>query len=221
VDPGGARRLAWLLAALVAGAPAARAASLAATVEDPRGRPLREAVVYAVPLDEGGAQPDRPQPTEIDQIDKEYVPYLTAIRVGTSVSFPNRDQIRHHVYSFSDAKTFEIPLYKGTPAEPVVFDRPGEVVLGCNIHDWMRAYVFVSETPYFAVTDAGGAATLDLPPGDYEVRVWHPEQKDASDASRVRHRVTGGDDPPLRFSIERKRVWRPRRAPSMGEPNYR
>ncbi|MGH7342427.1 MAG: methylamine utilization protein, partial [Candidatus Rokuibacteriota bacterium] len=143
------RGLGLALATLPCALPA-RAESLAASVRNERGQPVGDAVVTAVPLAGDGLRLGPPDPVEIDQIDKEYVPYLTAIRVGTSVGFPNHDQIRHHVYSFSEAKTFEIPLYRGTPAEPVVFDKPGEVVLGCNIHDWMRAYVFVSETPYFA-----------------------------------------------------------------------
>jgi hypothetical protein len=211
------------LAALLLAAPGplARAESLAARVRSDRGKPVEDAVVYARALDGDGRPLPPPEPIEIDQIDKEYVPYVTAIRVGTPVGFPNHDQIRHHVYSFSPAKTFEIPLYEGKPAEPVLFDRPGEVALGCNIHDWMRAYVFVSETPYFAVTDAGGGAMLELPPGDYAVEVWHPELEGEAEATRQRLRVGGSEASELHFSIARKRVWRPRRAPSMDDPRYR
>jgi plastocyanin len=199
----------------------ARAEPLDALVLDERGEPVQDAVVYALPMGAETRHLAPPGTVEIDQVNKEYVPYLTAIRVGTRVRFPNHDQIRHHVYSFSAAKTFEIPLYKGTPPDPVVFDKPGEVVLGCNIHDWMRAYVFVSETPYFAVTDADGAARLDLPAGEYAVQVWHPELAGEPEATRQDLRVGGGEPLRLRFSIEQKRVWRPRRAPSMDDPSYR
>ena len=96
--------------------------------------------------------------TIIDQRDKQFIPYVTALQVGTSVWFANTDKIRHHVYSFSPAKKFELPLYAGVPAEPVVFDQPGFVTLGCNIHDWMIAYVAVLTTPYFAGRHGGPGA---------------------------------------------------------------
>ena len=96
---------------------------------------------------------------------------MTAVQVGTSILFPNKDNIRHHVYSLSSAKKFELPLYKGVPAEPVVFDKEGFVTLGCNIHDWMIAYVAVLGTPYFQVTGREGHALLkNLPPGQYTLR---------------------------------------------------
>ncbi|MGH8592172.1 MAG: methylamine utilization protein [Gammaproteobacteria bacterium] len=197
------------------------AENLVATVRNEQGEPVQNAVVYAWPLNAEGNRLWRPDRIEIDQINKEFVPYVTAIPVGSNVSFPNRDQIRHHVYSFSTAKTFEIPLYKGTPAESVHFNQPGEVVLGCNIHDWMKAYVFVSETPYFGVTDRDGLARIDLPAGDYRVEVWHPELKGGSELTAVRHRIATREDSELSFSIEQKRVWTPRRAPSISDPGYR
>jgi hypothetical protein len=95
------------------------------------------------------------------------------------VSFPNRDDIRHQVYSFSPAKRFELRLYKGTPSEPVLFDKPGLVVLGCNIHDWMVGYIYVTDDPWFAVSDATGTLHLDaLPAGRYQVTLWHPQMID-------------------------------------------
>jgi hypothetical protein len=139
------------------------------------------------------------------------------VRVGTAVNFPNRDKIRHHVYSFSDAKQFEIPLYKGTPADPILFDRPGPVTLGCNIHDWMTAYVFVSESPYFALTGADGSAVVpDLPLGSYSVQVWHPKIKGESESTSQQISVDGDSSNALRFEIEQRHVWRPRRSPSAG-----
>jgi hypothetical protein len=90
------------------------------------------------------------------------------------VTFPNRDGIAHHVYSFSRAKTFEIPLYRGVTPEPVVFDNPGVVPLGCNIHDWMLGYVVVVEAPRFAQLTAGDVRFEDVPPGTYQVSFWHP-----------------------------------------------
>ena len=92
------------------------------------------------------------------------------------MQFPNRDKVRHHVYSFSPIKAFELKLYAGTPSNPVVFDKPGIAVLGCNIHDSMVAWVVVVETPYYGQTAATGKLRLDnVPPGNYRLRTWHPD----------------------------------------------
>lgn len=167
-----ARWLWWGCAGLVA-MPLAQAEALRASVSDAGGKPLPNAVVVAVPVD-GKMPAARPTLEVIDQIDKEFTPYVKPVLVGSSVAFPNRDQVRHHVYSFSPARRFELPLYRGTPAQPVLFDKPGVVKLGCNIHDWMVGYVYVSESPYFGQTRKEGSVVLDLPPGQYRVRVWHP-----------------------------------------------
>ena len=210
-----------LAAALLAAAPS-RGAGIGAIVQGSDGEPVQHAVVYALPVGADGAPLPASPRAEIDQIDKEFVPSVTAVQVGTRVHFPNRDQIRHHVYSFSDAKTFEIPLYEGTPAQPILFDKPGPVVLGCNIHDWMRGWVFVVDTPLFAVTGEDGRATLDAAPGDYSVRVWHPELDGDPEGLAQRVSVAAGEDRELRFAIEQRRVWRPRRSPSLGGPgSYR
>ncbi len=209
------------LAALVTAALApAHAELLTASVRSRGGEPVRDAVVYA--MTEGAAKQELAAPgrTEIDQVDKQFVPYVTAVPVGTHVNFPNRDQIRHHVYSFSRAKTFEIPLYEGMPEELVAFDRPGEVALGCNIHDWMKAYVFVVDTRYFAVTNGSGEAKVELPAGHYRVEVWHPRLEGEPAATARALRFEAGESPRLDFEIEQKRVWSPRRAPA-SDPDYR
>lgn len=141
--------------------------------------PLADAVVSAY---NGAAQvASAPlEPAVMDQRDLQYSPYVIAVQAGTLVSFPNSDDIRHHVYSFSPAKRFELRLYHGTTAEPVLFDEPGKVVLGCNIHDSMLGYIFVVDTPYFALTDANGEASVNLDAAnDWTVRVEHPRSKRA------------------------------------------
>ena len=143
---------------------------------DAQGKPVADAVVVAVPVDGSMRLPTKPHDNVVDQVDKQFSPKVQAVLVGTPVTFPNNDNVRHQVYSFSPAKRFELPLYAGVPAQPVVFDKPGVVVLGCNIHDWMVGYVYVSESPYFAKTGNDGKALLaDLPPRAYVVRVWHPQ----------------------------------------------
>ena len=110
----------------------------------------------------------------MDQRGSQFVPHVLPVQAGTSVVFPNSDQIRHQVYSFSASKRFELPLYAGTSASPIRFDQPGIVVLGCNIHDWMMGYIVVLDTPYFGKTGDNGKARLDAPAGKYRLRVWHP-----------------------------------------------
>jgi plastocyanin len=155
----------------------AEAASLEVQVRDSSGAPVADAVVHAIPPS-GPADARGARTVTIEQRDREFVPFVTVLQTGTPVSFPNRDPILHHVYSFSPAKSFEIKLYTGTPPGEVLFDKPGVVTLGCNIHDWMVAYIVVVQTPHFGRTDKGGVAHLrDLPAGAYEVRAWHPHQR--------------------------------------------
>jgi len=110
----------------------------------------------------------------VDQIDKTFVPQIAVVQTGTAVEFPNSDNIRHQVYSFSPAKVFTLKLYSGRPSAPVVFDKPGLVVLGCNIHDNMLGYVLSVDTPWFARSAAPGTAKIaDVPAGSYDVFAWH------------------------------------------------
>jgi hypothetical protein len=121
------------------------------------------------------------------------------------------------VYSFSPAKRFELPLYTGVP-QAVVFDKPGIVILGCNIHDWMVGYVYVSESPYFAKTDAEGKAVLtDVPPRAYVVRVWHPQLAVAEDATRKNVEALRGQRAEVAWSVNLKPEVRIRRPPTGGQ----
>ncbi|WP_052480843.1 methylamine utilization protein [Gilvimarinus agarilyticus] len=110
----------------------------------------------------------------IDQVGREFLPSVAAVQAGSWIRFPNSDDIRHHVYSFSPAKRFELKLYHGATAEPVKFDTPGQVVLGCNIHDSMVGYVYVVATPYYALTDSRGRVNIEAPAGNYQLEVQHP-----------------------------------------------
>jgi plastocyanin len=154
-------------------AAAAAATQATVTVRTTSGVAAEDAIIVFDPLD-GVSLPGH-DTAVIDQIDKQFVPKITIVRTGTAVTFPNKDQIRHQVYSFSPAKTFTLKLYAGSPKTAVIFDRPGLVVLGCNIHDKMLAFVAVVDSPYFAKVASSGTATLTLPPGHYGLRVWHPQ----------------------------------------------
>jgi plastocyanin len=136
------------------------------------GGTAEDTVIVFDPLD--AAPPASHDAAIIDQISKRFVPHVSVVRAGTKITFPNSDRIRHQVYSFSSAKTFSLKLYAGSPNTPVIFDQAGLVVLGCNIHDNMLAFVGVVDSPYFAKTTDSGAATLNLPAGRYRLRAWHP-----------------------------------------------
>jgi plastocyanin len=174
----------WWLALATLGVQAVCAAELPVQVLTLRGAPLPDAVVYAVP-----SIPVTHGPlavADIDQVNKQFVPRVSVLRAGTAVRFPNSDNIRHSVYSFSPAKVFQLKLYAGRTAAPVVFDKPGVVVLGCNIHDEMLAWVLVIDTPYVARTDASGSARLTgLTAGDYTLRVWHPPMQSEQDGEAL------------------------------------
>jgi plastocyanin len=148
------------------------ASELMVEVTDMQGNLLKDAVVFL----EGNASNSTKSDikTEIEQKDKQFNPLVTVVQTGTSVNFPNHDKVRHHVYSFSPAKKFELKLYSGVPASPVLFDKPGTVVLGCNIHDSMLAFMYVVDTAYFAKTDSNGIAKLsNVPEGKYQLKIWH------------------------------------------------
>ena len=142
-------------------------------VQDEQGKPLADAAVFLESRE--AKQAAKPlQSAEIEQIGRQFVPSVLIVTTGTAVSFPNRDTVRHHVYSFSPAKKFELKLFAGTPANPVVFDKSGIAVLGCNIHDNMAAWVVVVDTPFFGRSDHKGLVNLqDVPTGSYRLRVWH------------------------------------------------
>ena len=144
-------------------------------VQGAQGQPVTDAVLMLEPV--GAKAPVKPAAAvDIAQEGRRFVPAVTVVPVGTKVSFPNRDTVRHHVYSFSPAKKFELRLYVGRPENPIEFDRGGVVVLGCNIHDSMVGWVVVSDTPWFGKSPASGLVSLaEVPAGAYTLRAWHPD----------------------------------------------
>ncbi|EIJ47921.1 hypothetical protein GWL_21620 [Herbaspirillum sp. GW103] len=148
-------------------------AAVSVQVLDSAGQPVPNAVVYAEPAG-GGSSAKAPHQVEIEQKNKTFIPLVTVVQTGTPILFPNHDNVRHHVYSFSPAKTFELKLYSGVPGSPVMFDKAGTVVLGCNIHDEMVAYVQVVNTPYFGVSDRSGMVRLEgIANGRYALKAWY------------------------------------------------
>ena len=211
--PGYLRSAVILMALLVAGTPAF-AANLSLTVLRKDGHPLAGAVVTAEPESQK-LPPATPQKTIVDQVDLAFVPDVIVIPVGSSVSFPNSDLVSHQVYSFSPARRFQLPLYRGTQHPAVVFDQPGIVTLGCNIHDNMVAYVVVTTAPFFGRTNDKGQLVLpNAPDGAYRIKVWHPWLKDATTMLERAVRVAG-DSPDVVLRIDE--TTRP--APLKGHPH--
>ncbi|WP_200961059.1 methylamine utilization protein [Acidovorax sp. Root217] len=152
----------------------AHASSVQVEVLDTAGKPLADAIVFLESAD--ARRLTKPLPgVEMAQEKRQFVPSVMVVPVGSEVLFPNRDTVRHHVYSFSPTKKFELKLYTGTPSKPVLFDQAGVVLLGCNIHDQMIGWILVVDTPYFAKSPSGtGKALLDnVAPGAYKLRTWH------------------------------------------------
>lgn len=200
---------AWV-AGLTAAAPAA-AADVRINVLDLAGKPLRDAVVYAVPAVPTAA--GKLRTAIIDQVHRQFVPQVNVIEVGTKVDFPNSDNILHSVYSFSPAKTFVLRLYAGRTEPPVRFDKPGIVVMGCQIHDTMIAWLLVVSTPYFGKTGADGVVVLrHLPAGSYRMHAWDVGMSKAT-AARALAVAAGREIPQITFRLKAGRM--PRHGPSI------
>jgi plastocyanin len=203
-----------IVTALLMSAGPVLAANVSLVVLKKDGRPLAGAIVTAEP-ESGKASPVAPQKTVMDQIDLSFKPDVMVIPVGSAVSFPNSDQVSHQVYSFSPAHRFQLPLYRGKPHAPVVFDQPGVVTLGCNIHDNMVAYIVVTAAPFFGRTDEHGAWVVpNLPEGAYRIRLWHPLLKDPTVMLERPVRVTGGNN---EVTLKIDEVTRP--TPLKGHPH--
>jgi plastocyanin len=185
----------WHAAALL-GALGAQAIGGVVTVNvaTASGATMPDTVIMFDPLD--AAPPVDHGAVVIDQLNKRFVPRVSVVRTGTAITFPNSDRIRHQVYSFSPAKTFTLKLYAGSPQTPIIFDQPGLVVLGCNIHDNMLAFVGVVDSPYFAKTTDSGTASLNVPAGRYRMRAWHPDA-----VARIPSREITVAAAPLRISL--------------------
>ena len=170
------RTLSWLTLALaVALAPPVRAGGLKILLSDQHGKAVADAVVTLMPQDMLQAPAHASTTKFIDQKNLTFIPYIEIFRPGDSVIFRNSDDTRHHVYSFSPAKSFEFMLAPGEKSTPLILDKSGVIAVGCNIHDQMIAYLYVSDAPWIQRSGASGTTTFaDLPAGRYSVRAWQP-----------------------------------------------
>lgn len=175
---------------LVVQAAGAMAGELVVGVVDERGKPVADAVVTLKPTTGQTALPGKPARHTIDQRNLRFTPYLQVFRPGDEVVFRNSDATRHHVYSFSPVRAFEFVLGPTQSSPTLKLERAGAIAVGCNIHDQMIVYLYVTDAPWFVQTTATGRAVFDaLPAGDYELQVWQPRLRPGKQVPRQRVHV--------------------------------
>jgi plastocyanin len=191
------------------------AASISMSVFDRDNRGVGDVVVTVTPREAAPASPAPAPRAVMDQVDRQFVPFVLVVRVGTEIVFPNSDTVAHQVYSFSPANRFQLPLYRGHAHPPLLFDKPGLVVLGCNIHDNMLAYVYVTAAPYFGKTDATGRLELEeVPAGEYQVELWNPRFNEPATTLARSIRVAGEEQLAIPVRLSRPLSPEPRPKPA-------
>lgn len=209
-------RLRAVLPTLVMAAATAQAATVQLTVTNAEGRPAPDTVVLVQPAASWPQQP-APATAVIEQKDIRFQPYVTVVPVGGSVRFVNLDTYDHHVRSqpggplgsVAPAKEFEFrltPVRKGNHISPDLrLDVAGSIVLGCHLHNSMRGHIFVSSTPWFAVTDDRGRVRIEgVPEGQADVKLWHPDQLVEQAVTRLQVASTVSAEAKLNFSPRRR-----------------
>jgi plastocyanin len=188
-------------------------------VQDTKARGVENAVVSLKPLFESDMVFTAKNQLAMQQKGAMFAPFVLPVFKGTKVSFPNLDEFRHHVYSFSPAKRFELRLYGQDESKQIAFDTAGVVALGCNIHDNMLAYVYVTDHPIFGKTNAAGEVSFEkLPSGDYEIYVWHLDLKDKSTAKVAMITLGAGDVSKL-LTLDLRNVRKKQRRPAEDDYN--
>ena len=199
----------------------AAAADIFVTVVDRDGHGIADVAVTATPVRSGMVAAKDSKSAVMDQANLSFAPRVLVISTGTSVAFPNSDTVSHQVYSFSPAKRFQLPLYKGQVHPPVTFDRPGLVVLGCNIHDVMVGYIYVTEAPYFGKTEPGGGFEVkNAPDGEYHIGIWSPYITDSAAALDRTIRVSGNEPATIRVQLSQKLRAQPEPKPRRRDWEY-
>ncbi len=200
------------------------AQTLEFSLRDDNGEPVSEAVIEVLLPESERSNYQSSASFTIDQQDKEFVPHITTAVAGSEISFPNSDAILHHVYSFSPARTFNIPLYGRGENDGFfeTFPEPGVVEIGCNIHDWMLAYIYIGETTLMGVTDDEGKVVLhDLPEGEFQLRIWHARLDAVGNLMQTPLSLQAGQASSVSLQVSLQRDRRIRRAPSANRTRYR
>jgi plastocyanin len=208
--------LASLLVSISSGA-----VDITVTVVDRDGHGIGDVVVTATPAGSGLVSSSDTKTAVMDQRNLAFAPRVLVVAAGTRVEFPNNDTVSHQVYSFSAAKPFQLPLYKGQVHPPVIFDRPGLVVLGCNIHDVMIGYIYVTDAPYFGKTDSGGGFDVkNVRDGEYRIGIWSPYIADSVTALSRTIRVSGNESATIRVQLSQSLRVQPEPKPRRRDWEY-
>jgi plastocyanin len=179
-----------------------RAGKVVIEVVDTKGKPVPDAVVSLSPMPGTTARSVPPATRYVDQKDETFLPYVTALRTGDSVIFRNSDTTRHHVYSFSDIEKFEYVLSPGESSPALTVKNPGNAAVGCNIHDQMLTYLYVTKDPEMATTDAHGKASIDgVNAGQYRAHAWHPQLRPGVTLPIQGVTVSDGAPATIRFTL--------------------
>jgi hypothetical protein len=118
-------------------------------------------------------KPRPPKDRVMEQRNRDFAPKVLVVRLGSTVSFPNFDTVYHNVFSRSEARAFDLGIYKNGQSRELTFDKEGIVRLGCNLHANMSAYIVVVNAPHYAITDDKGAFKFrSLAPGRYKLKAW-------------------------------------------------
>lgn len=169
------------------------AVTVSGVVSDSSG-PVASAAVWL----EGGSKAE-PVHASIVQKGKKFTPHILVVPVGSSVDFPNRDDIFHNVFAEYNAKKFDLGMFPKGQSKQVVFDKPGTVSVLCNVHSEMSAYIVVVESGRFAVTDRAGRFSLaGVNPGKYKARAWHETRR-----TGVREITVGSSNESVQLTISR------------------
>jgi len=173
---------------------------------DKKGKSSKGTIVELV-----GQYKSEAKSIEIGQKDKEFDALVSIVPLGSSISFLNNDPVKHHVYSVSKGNKFDIPLYSGNPPKDINFNKPGIVKIGCNIHDWMLTFVYVSQSQYIALADDNGKVYFkDIPKGNYELRIWNPKFKNNKKVITQSVAISKNEIKKVKVSLLKK-IRRPRR----------
>jgi plastocyanin len=194
---------------------AALAGSFVGTSTNKENGPLSDVVFALKPLSSNIVVPvTSPSLISVTQDNLQFKPYVSVIRLGSSAQFPNKDSVEHHIKSFSAIKPFEIAVHKpGDSPKPIVFDKEGAVIIYCILHDWMRTFIYVADTPWFSQTAELGAARIEnVPAGDYEVLAWHPDLGQFKPAltQKITVPVTGSVTTNFKFEFMPKTLRKPK-----------
>ena len=165
--------------------------------ETQRIQPLPAFVHVVGPVQGAGAGPASPPMT---QRDTTFVPSVVAVRAGGTVHFPNADPFFHNVFSYSSAQRFDLGRYPQGESKSVTFPEPGIVEVFCEVHEFMRGAIVVTENPFHAVVAADGSFRITgVPQGTYTIAIWHPDHRSHE------QRVTVVSGAPTRVEVELRR----------------